>query len=64
MFENLDESRMGVARMQKERFSKVQTQLELGHEPFLLVGMRRVVAVEVQPALADRHAARMRAELS
>src|SRR5829696_5560967 len=45
--------------MQKERLTQRQSQLELRHEPFLLLRMRRVVAVEVEAAFADGDDARM-----
>src|SRR5258707_6854434 len=41
--------------MQEQRPAQLDTELELRDEPFLLVGMRRVVAVEVQAAFAYRH---------
>src|SRR2546430_943150 len=41
--------------MQEQGFAELDAELELRDEPFLLVGMRRVVAVEIEPAFADRH---------
>jgi hypothetical protein len=55
-------ARVRVARMQKEGLPDFARELELRREPFLLVGVRRVVAIEVQPALADRNDAWMRRE--
>src|SRR6185436_19020488 len=63
-FEDLREPRVGVARMEKKRLAELEAQLELRDEPFLLVGMRRIVAVEVQAALADRDHFGMPGELS
>src|ERR1051325_6036760 len=62
--QDLREARMRVARMQEERLADLEAELELRDEPFLLVGMRRIVAVEVEAAFADRDAARMRRELT
>src|SRR5207244_9691151 len=62
--QDLRKARMRIARVQKERSSELNTELELGDEPFLLVRMRRVVAVEVEPALPDRDHARMLRQLA
>jgi hypothetical protein len=53
--EDLGKARVRVARVQKERLAELRGKLELRHEPFLLAGVRRVVAVEIQPAFAERH---------
>jgi len=53
--ENLRKPRMRVPRMQEKRLADVEGELELREEPFLLVRMRRVIAVEVEAALADRN---------
>src|SRR2546430_13511781 len=57
--QDLRKARMRIARVQEERSAELEAQLELGDEPLLLVGMRRVVAVEVEPALANGHDAWM-----
>ena len=44
---------MRVARVEEERLAELDAELELGNEPFFLVRVRRVVAVEVQAAFAD-----------
>src|SRR5881296_1844829 len=53
MAQDLRKARMRIARVQEERSAELEAELELGDEPLLLVGMRRVVAVEIEPALAD-----------
>src|SRR6185503_19316765 len=53
---------MRIARMQEKRLAQRQPELELRDEPLLLVGVRRVVAVEIQAALADGDAVRMGGE--
>src|SRR5688572_7032542 len=55
--ENLGEPRVRVPRMQEKRLLQFERELELRDEPFLLVGVRRVIAVEVEAALADGDAA-------
>ena len=45
--------------MQKQRLAHFYREIYLRFEPFLLVGVRRVIAVEVQAAFADRHHLRM-----
>src|SRR5204862_1052199 len=60
--QDLGEARMRVARMQEQRQAELEAELELCDEPFLLVWMRRIVAVEVEAAFADRHRARMLGE--
>src|SRR4051812_9659035 len=62
--QDLHEARMRVARVQEERLAELESELELRHEPFLLVGMRRIVAVEVEAAFTDRDAARMNAKVA
>src|SRR5437762_4538015 len=41
--------------MQEQRPAELDAELELRDEAFLLVGTGGVVAVEVEPAFADRH---------
>src|SRR2546422_262299 len=41
--------------MQEQRPAELAAELELRDEAFLLVGTGGVVAVEIQPAFADRH---------
>src|SRR4051812_30115402 len=50
---DLREAGKSIPRMEEQRFLQFQGQLDLGDEPFLLVGMRRVVAVEVEAAFTD-----------
>src|SRR4051812_16682874 len=62
--QHLREARVRVARVQEERLAKREPQRELRHEALLLRRMRRIVAVEVEAAFADRHAARVQRELA
>jgi hypothetical protein len=55
---------LGGARVDDERLGELAGDLDLRAEGPLLVGARRVVAVVVQPGLADRAAAGMRRELA
>ena len=63
-FQNLRKARVRIARMQEERFAELEAELELRDAALLLVWMGRVVAVEVEPALADRHHARVLGKLA
>ncbi len=62
--QDLGKARMRVARVQEEGLAQLQAELELRDEPFLLVGMRRVVAVEVEAAFADGHHPRVLRQLA
>ena len=48
--------------MEEQGLAQFAGEFELRHEPLLLVGMGRVVAVEVQPAFANGHHTRIRQE--
>src|SRR3954468_1256565 len=50
--------------MEEQRLLQFKGQLGLGDEPLFLVRVRRVVAVEVQAAFADRDHARMACQLT
>jgi hypothetical protein len=58
------EPRVRIARMQEQRLAELEAQLRLRDEPLLLVGVWRIVAVEVQAAFADRHDFRIGSERS
>ena len=49
--------------MQKKRLAQFDAELELRDEPLLLIRMRRIVAVEIQTAFAERDATRLLREL-
>src|SRR6185312_16219363 len=63
-FQYFGESRVRIPGVQKQRFLNVKRELDLRLEPFFLVGMRRIVAIEVEAAFADRDHARMLRELA
>src|SRR5439155_26210199 len=62
--QDLRKAGMRIARMQEEGRAELQAELELRDEPFLLVGIRRVVAVEVEAALTYGHDPRMLCQLA
>ncbi len=64
MLEDFVEARMGIARVEEKRLAELQAELELRDEPLLLVRVRRVVAIEVEAALADGDHARVPGELT
>jgi hypothetical protein len=53
---------LGRPRMDHQRLARLARERDLRGEGALLVGTRRPLAVEVQAALADRHAALVRGE--
>ena len=61
--ERRDRVVLGRARVDDERLAELARELDLRGERALLVGARRVVAVVVEPGLADREAARVAREL-
>ena len=58
-FQYFRKARESVARMQEQGLVQLDAKLQLRKEPLLLVRVRRIVAVEVQAAFADRHHVRL-----
>src|SRR5215211_6620240 len=63
-FERLRRLVRGRARMNDDGFAELGRQLEVALEELALAVMRRVVAVEVEPGLADRDGALVAEELA